>query len=181
MAIRKSICSLSVAAMLATLLPTSVQGLSIVAARPHSPELACGAISRLVEQINQKKIEGQILFHTNALGDVDYDKLPAFLSDMTSRDGKPDKTGSKIYRVWLLDKDKFDPMYLVSLVRTSWHEDRFEDDGNGGHEALPPDYETDRSLWIASFSSDWVDRFHQADLLYPLMRKLPEIKGCHTN
>lgn len=174
------------AAALALLPPGAASATSVTAAAPHDPKLGCKAIKQVVANLNAGRLSDPDspgagpTFFSDAFGKVEESEEAAFLRSMRHSEGRPDEKPIELRDVYIVLKDKDDPIYLVTLARESWHEKRLVDDSMLGMEEVDdPHYETDTTSWLVRFMSNDLTDFREAPEIYPLWRGSRELKGCY--
>ncbi len=163
----------------AGLLTSPLSALSIVAAKPHDPRYACGAINRVLKNIWDKKFDVFPMFYTDKLGQVEWEERDQFNATFTSSEGKRDDRKPRISRLYKLTDHKFGPLYLVNIVRSAWHEHSYEDDGMGGETAIKdPRFYPEASYWLVDFRSESVHRFREGFEFYQLGTEKNRMPDC---
>lgn len=176
------------AALLALLPAAAARSTTITAAPPHDPKLGCKSIKQVIADLNAgrlrdpKRWDYGPRFYSDAFGKVEAGEEAAFLHAMRHSEGKPDSKPIRLYRVWILIRDKDDPVYLVGLERESWHEKRMVDDGMMDvQEVDDPHYERDTSSWLVSFWSNQIIDFREVPEMYRFWSKARTVKDCYEN
>ena len=166
--------------------PSTSTALSIAAQRPHDINMACAGVKTVVDSINKQAPHDDyapLSIYTDQFGKVEPAEEVAFLASMHQNEGKNDRRSIRIYGVFRLLEDKFNPTYFVVLERQRWHLKRYEDDGNGGETVFDdPHYETDTSFWLATFQTERVTDFREANELYKhITANKLRIDTCYTD
>lgn len=161
---------------------------SITAAPPHDPKLGCKAIKQVIADLNAGRLRDPKLwgsgptFFSDGFGKVDAGEEAAFLHAMRHSEGKPDLKPIRLYGVWIVHRDKDDPIYLVALERRAWRKKRLVGDPlTDMQEVEDPHYDTDTTSWLASFWSDRMIHFREAPEMYKLWTKGRKLKDCYEN
>jgi hypothetical protein len=151
------------------LVSAPASALSIAAMRPHNPILSRPALDKLIAAIDSNdpaRLDVLPFIYTDALGQVDIEEEAAFIEAMNTSDGRKDRDPIKVVEFELLVRDKFYPVYLVTLERQVWKLKEIEMDGCANiTEHDRPHWETSRTTWLAAFRSNNIASFRQADEL----------------
>jgi hypothetical protein len=175
-------------AALALLPVTAAPAASITASRPHDPKLGCRAIKALIGNLNKGRLEDPKAvtiepgFYSDRFGKVEDGEKAAFLHSLRHSEGRRDRAPIRLYRVYAIDQDKFQPIYLVVLERLSWHETRLETDGMlETREIRDPRYDHDTSYWLTKFSSNAISDFREAPEMFTLMDEARVVRHCYED
>jgi hypothetical protein len=174
------------AALLPSLAASPALATSIGRAPEHRVELGCRAIRQVVANLNSGDLDEGVpfpgpTFYTDALGEVQPAEEEAFLRAMRHSDGKKDRKPIRLDGVYKVRGDEFRPTYLVVLVRELWRLKRYEMDGMlETVEIDDPHWDSDRSVWLVTFSSNHVDEWRETPELYPFAEEEGEVRACRT-
>ena len=178
----------ALAAALALLPAAAAPATSITASRSHDPKLGCKAIEALVANLGKgrlgdpKRPSFAPTFYSDRFGEVEDSEEAAFLHALRHSEGKRDRGPIRLERVHAVDTDRFHPIYLVGLERESWHETRLETDGMfETREIRDPRYERETSYWLATFNSNDIVRFREAQEMYQLGDEANVLKHCRQD
>jgi hypothetical protein len=172
------------AAAVALLGAEAAPATSIAAERPHDARQGCAAIRQLVANLNSGDLMDEVpfpgpLYYTDALGLVEAKEEESFLQAMRHSEGKPDRTPIQLAQVFLVHRHKLEPIYLVVLVRQAWHEALpFVDELTMAEDEIPAGYRVDRSHWLVTFRSNYIQFVREAGETHRLSGKARELKSC---
>jgi hypothetical protein len=162
------------ALFLAAVSAAPASALSITAMRAHNYNLAEAKIEELVADIDSNdsdRLDTVSFLYTDELGYVTFEEQEAFLKAMNSSDGRDDRNPMEVAAVKLLVRDKFYPVYLVTLKREIWKLTEFETDGCGNvTEHARPHWEDSSTTWLVTFQGNDIATFREADELFRVAR-----------
>lgn len=174
---------LALAAMLAAFVGPAA-ATSIATPPPHNPARVCSAIGGLVADINAGDPLGAERgdfreFHTDALGRVNQDELPALTKSLRKANGKADRAPMRIFGVWPLKVQADAAFYIVTLERETWQLERIETDEMLMPYGVPdPHWGSSLSTWLVGFASNHIVTVREADELDGLTDLDQGMKGC---
>jgi hypothetical protein len=163
---------------------TSASATSIATAPKHDPRQGCAAIRQVVANLNSGDLMDGVpfpgpMFYTDALGLVDPEEDDKFLQAMRHSEGKPDRVPIGLAQVFSVHRGKYEAVYLVVLVRQAWHEEQqVHDELTMSEDVIPAGYQVDRSHWLVTFRSNYIEHFREAPEMFELGAKRRELKKC---
>lgn len=153
-----------------------------IAHMPHQPQFTCGKVAALVRNLNADRLHNENAylptFYSDEFGEVERSEEAAFLASLHNSNGRADQRPIEVRSIWVLHREE--GIYLVTLRRMAWQLSHLERNDMLLWEEIPdPHYEEQYSTWIATFrGGQQIWEFRQADELFSMYDKVPELDGC---
>jgi len=158
-----------------------VAATSIVSLRPHDLARACSAIEAAVAEMTGQRPQADPwpLYYSEKFGIVDYDEQKAFVTSMTSSEGRPDRSPIQLTFVWPVGKykdDKTRALYVIGLQRDMWHQER--ETALDPMETEPAGFDLMPSYWLVEFSEHRIVTMREGYVFFNFVDYDKRLKGC---